>query len=347
MKKQIVLSFIAAIVFLVGLVVMVGFNLEMPPLPQATESATAEPSLPATEPPTQPPTEPPTEPPTQPPTEPPTEPPTQPPVEVWAPADLGLDAKYAFVYNKTEERLVYAGGDQTKKVAPASLTKLLTAYVALEHMELDKVITVGDEIWWIDPNSSVAWLGSGYRMTVEMLIQGLLMQSGNDAAYALAVAGGRAISGNANLAARSALSVFMKEMNATAKKLGMHNTYFVNPDGIDTAGHYTTMEDLLTLSRAIVEHPVIMRYCGMATAKVTVVSGQSLSWENSNYLLSTKYGFYNENCIGLKTGSTSGAGKCLISYFDDGQQQLLIAVLACPDDNSRYNDTLYLLEKYS
>lgn len=347
MKKQIIISVIAAILFLAGLAAMLflnTFRLDLPSADTTLPFYTAKPGTsapPVTQPPTQPPTDPPTEPPT---TAPP--PTTVPPPDTWDPEDIGLEAEYAFVYSTARGRVLYEGGDQQAHVAPASITKLLTAYVALQYLELDQVITVGNEITLIDPFSSVANILYGHRLTTEMLIQGLLMQSGNDAAYTLAVAAGRAIAGNNNLSIDSALSTFMKKMNETAKELGMQNTHFLTPDGNDKSGHYTTMEDLLILSQVTMDNPIIMRYCGMAEANVTFVSGQTRKWTNSNYLLSTKHGFYTAACIGLKTGTTSKAGKCLISAFDEGDDILIIGVLSCPTDDGRYEDTLYLYEKY-
>lgn len=347
MKKQIVISVIAAILFLAGLAVMLFLNtirLDLPPADTTLPFYTANPGTsapPVTQQPTQPPTDPPTEPPT---TAPP--PTTVPPPDTWAPADIGLDAKYAFVYSTARGRVLYEGGNQQAHVAPASITKLLTAYVALQYLDLDQVITVGNEITKIDPLSSVANILYGHRLTTEMLIQGLLMQSGNDAAYTLAVAAGRAIADNSNLSIDNALSVFMKEMNETAKEIGMKNTRFLNPDGNDQNGHYTTMEDLLVLSLVAMKNPIIMRYCGMPEANVTFVSGHTRKWTNSNYLLTTKYGYYCAECIGLKTGTTTNAGKCLISVFDEGEDIIIVGVLNCPTEESRYGDTLYLYEKY-
>ncbi len=341
MKKHIAISVIAAALLLSGLAFMLFLNASLAGTePSGSESTGTFGPADTTEPPvTQPPE---TEPPV---TEPPVTEPPEP--ETWDPADIGLKTKYAFVYSCREDRVLYAGGDQQAHVAPASLTKLLTAYVALEYLDLDKVIEVGYEIQRIDPNSSVAFLAAGHRLPTEMLIQGLLMQSGNAAAYTLAVAAGRAIAGDSSISNSYAIDLFMKEMNKTAQELGMKNTHFVNPDGIDTYGHYTTMEDLVILSKVSMENPIIMRYCGMAKATVQFVSGHTCTWENSNYLLTTKYGYYAPTAIGLKTGTTTGAGKCLISVFDDGEEQLIIAVLGCPDDDSRYGDTLYLYQKYT
>ncbi len=282
-------------------------------------------------------------------TEPPTEPPaTLPPdTQLAEDAEAQLSAKYAFVYSTEENRLLYLRGNQDEALSPASLTKLLTAKVALSCLKPDAEITVGEEITWIDPESSVAYLQVGHRLSVEMLIQGLLMQSGNDAAYTLAVAGGRALSGDEALDRRQAIDVFLAEMNRQAGELGMESTHFENPDGIDAETHYTTVRDLVTLTLAVLDQPLITKYCSMEQADVTFASGEVCTWFNSNSLLDPQSEYYRQEAMGLKTGSTSGAGKCLISLFQEGEHFLIIGVLGSTDDTTRYTDTLLLYQSYT
>ena len=118
-------------------------------------------------------------------------------------------------------------------------------------MDLDHIITAGSEVDWIDPLSSRAWISSGQQLTVEMLIQGMMLPSGNDAAYILAVGGGRVLAEDPALDRRMALNLFIDEMNAQARALGLTGTHFANPDGIDQEGHYTTANDLITLANAV------------------------------------------------------------------------------------------------
>ena len=304
---------------------------------------------------------------TQPLTEPPiqaeeTEPPTEPdletePVETTAPntfydttppAELGITATTAFVYDTSIERMIYAGGDPNAKLAPASLTKMLTAYTAEQFMDMDMEVTVGEEVTWIHPESSIAMLQPGHKLTVKMLIQGMMLPSGNDAAYALAVAGGRDLSNNPNMDRATAINVFVSEMNEQARRLGMINSQFKNPDGIDTTGHYSTVKDLITLSNAVRGSELIMECAATAKLEVQLLSGQTITWLNSNYLLHENSDFYTPNCIGLKTGSTKNAGKCVITLFrqDDGSY-LLIGVLGSSTDEQRFVDTLILYNKFA
>ena len=282
------------------------------------------------------------------PTEPaPTEPPL-PPTETDPPESIGLSAHTAFVYDTYNSYMMYLGGDGDAPLAPASLTKLMTSYTARQIMDADYVITAGSEVSWIDPQSSRAWVGEGHQLTVEMLIQGMMMPSGNDAAYVIAVGGGRVLAEDPELDNEMALRVFMDEMNAQARELGMKNSHFVNPDGIDADGHYTTANDLVILAQAVMQDDLIMKYAGMAKADVVFASGESITWKNSNYLLHPEMtDYYTPEAIGMKTGSTDDAGRCLISAFTqpDGSY-LIIGVLGSNEDPARYDDTLTLYELY-
>lgn len=334
MSKNVFLSIAAALLFVLGLVVMITVTPSVAQDPPETWDVTTEPVT------TGPET---TEPET---TEAPTAPPTE-PADATPPAQLALTAAKAFVYDCGDGQLLYAGGNMEEAAAPASLTKLMTALVALEHLREDALVTVGEEITWIDPNSSIAALQVGDQLTVRMLVQGLLMQSGNDAAYTLAVAGGRAIADAPELDRQQALGVFVDEMNRQCREMGLVNTHFMNPDGIDQEGHYTCCADLIAISLLALENETIMEFSGMASAYVVFESGQDYVWENSNYLLHEDLSFYTPEAIGLKTGSTELAGKCLLSAFrrEDGSI-LLIGVLGSTGDGERYTDTLTLYDLY-
>lgn len=349
-KKQWILTLVVGLLFCAGLVLMLflapSFAVRKPveeSLPVVTESL-AEVTAPE-ESETTPPVE--TEP-TQPPTEPP-EPTIPPQTDTMAPAELNLTAAKAFVYDLDNNWLLYAGGDPDGQLAPASLTKLLTAYTAEQFMDLQMEVTVGEEILWIDPYSSVAHLQVGNRLTVEMLLYGLMLPSGNDAAYALAVAGGRVLAEDPELNNREALELFVNEMNEQARRLGMTGSQFQNPDGIDQEGHYTTVKDLIVLTKAVMKSSIIMTTACTAEKEVVFLSGETVTWKNSNYLLQLeKEDYYTPNAIGLKTGSTQNAGKCLISLFlqEDGSY-LAIGVLGSIGDNERYDDTLILYQRYT
>ena len=343
-KKQLILPIIAAILFIGGLFFMLflapnaGSEADPTAPPTTAPATTADPAAQVIA----------TDPIESEPTEPLVTDPPLPATVTTSTVDLGLTAAMGFVYDTGMEHMLYMGGDGDAPLCPASLTKLLTAYTARQFMDPEMVVTVGSEITWIDPESSRAWIDEGYQLTVDMLIQGMLMPSGNDAAYTLAVAGGRVLAEDPELDRQQAFNLFVDEMNAQARQLGMKNSHFMNPDGIDAEGHYTTMNDLVILSKAVMEDELIMKYAGMAKADVVFASGQTITWHNSNYLLHPEYEeFYTPEAIGLKTGSTDLAGKCLISAFckDDGSY-LIVGVMGCPENAGRFTDTLVLYHLY-
>ena len=257
-----------------------------------------------------------------------------------------LESPYVFVYNSGTEAMYYTSGGEDTRIAPASITKLLTALVALEVLKEDEVITVGSEVSLIDPSSSVAYIARGQKLRVDMLIEGLLLQSGNDTAYTLAAAAGRKLANNPNLSAKGALRRFVEHMNFRALEMGLTNTHFENPDGIDGEDHYTCLADLATVSVLAMENATIRRYVGKAKDSVTYESGQTITWSNTNELLHASSKYYCAEAVGLKTGTTTKAGNCLVSAFPKDGGYLFIGVLGGASYYGRYKDTLALYNLY-
>ena len=299
-----------------------------------TEPTTVPTTVPPTEPPTVPPTVPPTEPPaTQPPAPPVTTPPvTQPPVQT--PQDA-ITASHAFIYNNTTGAYLFHKGDMNARIYPASITKLFTALVALQYLTPEQTVTAGDALYTVPSDSSKAFLQFGDVLTVEQLIYGMLLPSGNDAARVLAAAAGRVIAGNDSLSAWDAMAVFVGEMNNQAPAMGLTTSHFVNPDGVHSSEHYTSMADLLTLARLCLSDPLISQVVKTPQYTATLPTRQ-LHWKNSNMHLQGDSEFYLPNCIGLKTGYTHSAGRCLLSAFMIGNSLAIMGVFGCPDPGFTY-----------
>lgn len=273
-----------------------------------------------------------------------TVPPTTAPPPV--PAQGALEAPYVFVYDSVTEDMYYLSGGENTRIAPASLTKLLTALIALEVLEENQIITVGDEVGLIAPNSSVAYIQKGHKLRVDMLIEGLLLQSGNDVAYTLAAAAGRELANNPKLSARGAVRRFVEYMNYRAQEMGLSGTHYENPDGIDGEDHYTCLADLAKISVMAMENPIIRKYVGKPSDFVTFASGQTITWSNTNSLLHQGNKYYCADAVGLKTGTTTKAGNCLISAFRRDGGYLFIGVLGGASYDGRYKDTLALYNLY-
>ena len=254
-----------------------------------------------------------------------------------------ITADKYFAYDIREGTYLAKQGDSAEKLYPASITKLLTSYVVLQHIEEDEVVTVGDALDLVQPGSSLAKLNAGDELTVGQLIAGMMLPSGNDAAQVVAVATGRKIAGD-NLPYDEAVDVFVQEMNRQAESLGMTGSHFANPDGFHHSNHYTTMDDLVILCEAVLANPVILGYTSLTEENVELPD-RTLEWENTNVLLHSEEEVYHANAIGMKTGYTSRAGNCLISAFFMEDRVLLIGVFGCPAfTEDRYWDTVAIYD---
>lgn len=294
----------------------------------------------------------PTDPTTVPPTETTTEPTTEPTVPTeTAPADedvsvgtpiAGVTAQNAFVYHTGSGSCSYVKGKLDDRLYPASITKLFTAYVALKYLDPAQSVTVGEIIQNLPAGAFKAWLSTGDVLTVQDLLAGTLLPSGADTAWVLAVEAGRVIAGNPSLGETEAMAVFVAEMNAQAASAGMVNTHFVNPEGCHNADHYSCMSDLITMATLCLDNAAIRRITGLSsyTAQITLPSAdgeatvRSQTWTNTNYLLSPSSGYYRDTAIGLKTGYTTTAGRCLLSAFEVNGEIVIIGVFGCPDPNN-------------
>lgn len=229
----------------------------------------------------------------------------------------------------------------TKKVYPASTTKLVTALVALDYCELDEKVTIGEEIYEIASDSSRANLIVGEQMTMKTLLEGMLIPSGNDAAYSVAAYVGRAaLHKKVNI--EEAIQEFVRLMNRKVAELGLKSTYFMNPDGYDKEGQFTTAYDMGMIAMAAVKNKTIREITGMSSATNELLSGETVTWNSSNKLIVSGSGEYYKYAIGLKTGSSSLAGKCLVSAAEK-DDKTYISVVMNSTSMGRWEDSIALL----
>ncbi len=205
-------------------------------------------------------------------------------------------------------------------VAPASLTKVMTALVVLKNSpDLNRIMTVSQAA--IDSiagtGSSTSGIKAGEQMSVYNMLCCLLIPSGNDAAAALAIEFGGSIDG------------FVQIMNETAQSIGCKSTHFDNPHGLDSATHKTTANDLAIMAKAALEYSAFETIVAQKTYTLPETNmNKERSLVNTNFLMNPGYvSYYNKNVKGIKTGSTDEAGKCLISYASkDGYKYLAVAM---------------------
>lgn len=260
------------------------------------------------------------------------------------PADRQLLAQQYFVYDCNTDTFTVISGQENERIYPASITKLFTAYIAMQYLTPETQITAGDALDLVAWGSSVAKIKKGDVLTAEQLVEAMLLPSGNDAAYLLACAAGRVIKDNPQLGVSSAVQAFMAQMNSQAKSVGMTGTNFVNPDGIHDSNHYTTFADLAVLGKLSMENETIMKYAAKAKEEVEL-HGETVEWKNTNALINPEKPYYCPYAVGLKTGQTPSAGSCLLSAFRKDGQEYLIGVFGCPEEEDRFDDTLQLFNQ--
>lgn len=227
-------------------------------------------------------------------------------------------------------------------IAPASMTKLLTACVALNYVDSSELCYVGSELQFVQPYSSMCYISPGEILTMHDLITGLLLSSGNDAAYTIAVTTARILNPDIYLSDSEAVEYFVELMNQFAVSIGMTGSNFMNPDGWDNWSQYTTVSDLLILTQYAMNIWEIREIVGWSSQNVTIASGEYFTWHNSNRLLDPYDVYYCPNAIGAKTGSTVNAGYCLIAAFVKDGHLYFTIVSGCDSDENRYEATLEL-----
>ncbi len=280
--------------------------------------------------------------------EPETEPPAPSPYGMFSYTEnkinVTVKSPYAILIDANTNEILYLAGDPEERIYPASTTKLLTAIVAIKNCELDAVFTPGDELSLLAKDSSIAYIKKNHQLTLEMLIEGMMLPSGGDAAYVVAAGVGRRIAGDESLSGIDAVAAFVDEMNRYGKEvLGLRDTHFTCPDGYHNDDHYTTLIDIMTVSRAAMDEPVITKYAAMASDDVRYASGHKNTWSNTNLLVVPDSKYFYENATGLKTGTTDEAGCCLVATAALGTKKVLAGVFGAEDNKTRFGDGRTLL----
>ncbi len=207
-------------------------------------------------------------------------------------------------YDLDNEQLMYFKNINAT-IAPASITKLMTSLILIENYNLSDYIEISlpsDYIY----EGKVAYLKSGQKMTIESLLEFILIYSANDACFAVV----QLFNENTD--------DFIALMNKRAKQLGMNNTNFKNPDGLDQDGHYTTLSDLLILSKEVIDNYELLSII-MRKSFISNIEGEDKVYLNTNKLI-------ERNFYGLKTGWTNEAGLTFIGLNQSNDRNILTIV---------------------
>lgn len=247
------------------------------------------------------------------------------------------------LYCVEEDKILWSA-QEDKEVSPASLTKLMTVLTALENSTTDAVFEAGGELFLLEKNSSLCGLHENDRLTLYDLICGMLITSGNDAAYTIAANIGRFQSGENDISDLEAVKFFCGLMNTYAEKLGAENTLFINPDGMDNDFHYTTVSDMLKIILAALDNDIVRNIVSKPEISAETESGKKFLWKNSNRLLHKEDIFYYPEAIGIKTGTTFNAGHCLAAAAQIKGKTYIAVAMGCPEDDDRYLSVINMFE---
>ena len=264
------------------------------------------------------------------------------PLTCFADDELELDAEAAILIDNTTGKVLYNKNAEEKKY-PASTTKIMTAILTIENCNLSDVVNVNYEaISTVPAGYTVAELQIGEQLTVEQLLQVLLIHSANDAANVLAMY----ISGS--------IENFSDLMNKKALELGCINTHFTNPSGAHDDNHYTTAKDLATIMKYCMKNETFKSICGSKSCIIPETNKyEQRVYTNTNELLilatrDSESNYYYPYAIAGKTGYTLQAKNCLVSCCNKDNFELTCVVLGCGLDyrglSRKFLDTKSLFE---
>lgn len=252
------------------------------------------------------------------------------PISVYAEeVDLAPNAKSAIIVESSTGTILFQKNAH-EKLPPASITKMMGMLLVVES--IDKGIIKWNDIVTVSENASSMGgsqilLETNERMTVEDLFKGVSIASGNDAIVAL----GEKIAGTEEM--------FVKMMNDRAKEIGLKNTNFKNPHGLEEANHYSTAYDISQIAIELVKHPKVLQYTGIYEDYLRKGTSREFWLVNTNKLVR----FY-QGVDGLKTGYTKEAGYCLASTAVKNNMRIITVVMGEPDTQTRNKETTGMLD---
>ena len=237
--------------------------------------------------------------------------------------EIDISSRIALIYDRASGKILYQKNGN-KQTPMASTTKIMTAIVVLEQAKLTDTVTINSKAASI--GGSRLGLKKNDKITVNDLLYGLMLRSGNDAAVALAIHVGGSIEG------------FVDMMNKKAIELGLTNSHFIVPHGLDNEGHYTTAYELAKITDYALN---IDKFKEIVGTKVTTIhiNGYAKTINNTNNLLGSVSGLY-----GVKTGFTNGAGRCLVTACKRDNLDIITVIIGADTTNIRSKDTIKLIQ---
>lgn len=236
---------------------------------------------------------------------------------------LHLQSAAAIVMDYDTGRVLYTK-NATEPRPMASLTKVMTSILLVENCDLEEMIEVPSEVTWI--GGSTVGLKKGDHVSAKALLYGMLLPSGNDCAYTVGLHIGGSIENFANL------------MTMKAKSMGITDTSFANPHGLDNENHYTSAKSMAIIARYALQNPTINEIVNTKTATVSFGSFTK-TLNNTNALLRTY-----DKADGVKTGFTNGANRCLVASATDQDRRYIAVILGAETTEIRFHEAKEILE---
>lgn len=240
-------------------------------------------------------------------------------------AALRIQSRSAVVMDASTGKLLYAKNPYLKR-APASTTKLVTAMIALDTKKLSDVVRVSRNAARVSPHR--AGFRSGDTVTIENLLYAALLDSGNDAAVALA----EAVAGTE--------ARFVKRMNRKVLAIGARNTRFINASGLPGRGQYTTAFDLGKIMSYALRYPKLKEIIGTRVTEISTKNGNGLFLKNSNKLL-----WSEDDLVGGKTGYTRSARHCFVCAAERNNSTIVVAILGSPNRKGLWKESEALIAR--
>lgn len=231
---------------------------------------------------------------------------------VYSTGGISLSAKSAVLYQPQTDNYLYEKNPDVR-LPMASTTKIMTAIVATEALDPNELVLIPKEA--CGKEGSSIYLTEGETLTFSDLLHGLLLSSANDAACAIALS----VSGS--------IENFASLMNEKAEQMGLSNTHFENPHGLDSEAHYTTARELAKIGAAALDIPLLKEIMAKKTATITNLDGTTRYLYNHNKLLNLYDG-----AIGIKTGFTKKSGRCLVGACEKDGLTFVTVTINAPSD---------------
>ncbi|WP_181995484.1 D-alanyl-D-alanine carboxypeptidase family protein [Clostridium sp. AM58-1XD] len=252
--------------------------------------------------------------------------------------DDSIHSEAAALFSLNDKEVMFSK-NAFERLYPASITKVMTALVAIKYGRLTDVVTVTDEAVITEAGASLCHIKPGDKLTMDQLLYGLMLPSGNDAGAAIAVHMAGSLEG------------FSEMMNEEAKKIGATGTHFMNPHGLSNENHYTTAYDLYLIFNEALKLPKFREIIGTTSYYAEYESGSgekvNQTWKGGNwYMTGEREEPQGLTVFGGKTGTTKAAGYCLImGSKDESDREYISVVLKADSRPALYENMTNIINK--